>query len=72
MAFIAAASPISALVGADPINPAARAFVHGLRDLEYFDGKNLILEMRSEEGRFLPLRQSRKLRQPNNFDSYRG
>jgi putative tryptophan/tyrosine transport system substrate-binding protein len=52
VAFIAAASPISALVGADPISPAVRAFVQGLRDLGYIDGKNLILEMRSAEGRF--------------------
>jgi putative tryptophan/tyrosine transport system substrate-binding protein len=48
---IAGASPISELVGTDPVNPAARAFVHGLRDLGYVQGKNLVLETRSAEGR---------------------
>jgi len=52
VAFIASTSPVSELIGADPINPAARAFVHGLRDFGYIEGKNLVLEMRSAEGRF--------------------
>ena len=37
--------------GPDPINPAARTFVHGLRDLGYVEGHNLVLERRSAEGR---------------------
>ena len=45
------ASPLSEVVGPDPINPAARAFVHGLRDLGYVEGRNLVLERRSAEGR---------------------
>ena len=52
VAFIGGTARVSELVGADPINPAVRAFVHGLRDLGYIVGKNLILEMRSAEGRF--------------------
>jgi hypothetical protein len=44
--------PISQLVGPDPINPPARAFVHRLLELGYVDGKNLALEMRTAEGRF--------------------
>jgi len=43
--------PTSEVVGPDPINPAARAFVHGLRDLGYVEGRNLVLERRSAEGR---------------------
>ena len=52
VAFIASTSPVAELVGPDPINPAARAFVEGLRALGYFEGRNLVLEWRSAEGRF--------------------
>ena len=44
-------SPVSELAGPDPINPVARGFVHGLRDLGYVEGRNLVLERRSAEGR---------------------
>jgi putative ABC transport system substrate-binding protein len=50
--IIAAASPVSDLAGPDPINPATRAFVHALRELGYVQGKNLVLDIRSAEGRF--------------------
>src|SRR5215467_14215074 len=30
VAFVASTSPVSEFTGADPINPAVRAFVHGL------------------------------------------
>jgi putative tryptophan/tyrosine transport system substrate-binding protein len=43
-------SPLSEMAGPDPIAPNARAFVHGLRDLGYVEGQNLILERRSAEG----------------------
>jgi putative ABC transport system substrate-binding protein len=43
-------SPLSEMAGPDPIVPNARAFVHGLRDLGYVEGQNLILERRSAEG----------------------
>jgi putative ABC transport system substrate-binding protein len=43
-------SPLSEMAGPDPIVPSARAFVHGLRDLGYVEGQNLILERRSAEG----------------------
>src|SRR5688500_932317 len=49
--FVATASPLAEISGPDPANPFARAFVHGLRDLGYVQGKNLILEMRSLEGK---------------------
>ena len=50
--FIAVRSPVSDLVGVDPINPAARGFAHGLRALGYIEGNNLVLEWRSAEGRY--------------------
>ena len=51
VAFIAGLSPVADLKGPDPINPAARAFVHGLRDLGYVQGRNLIMDFHSLEGR---------------------
>jgi putative ABC transport system substrate-binding protein len=47
--FIAWVSPVSDLVGANPNNPGARAFVQALRELGYVEGKNLVLEWRSAE-----------------------
>src|SRR5262245_64514457 len=49
---IATTSPVSELAGPEPINPAVRAFVQGLRVLGYVEGQNLILERRSAEGQF--------------------
>jgi putative tryptophan/tyrosine transport system substrate-binding protein len=43
-------SPLSEMAGPDPEQPSVRAFVHGLRDLGYVEGQNLILERRSAEG----------------------
>src|SRR5262245_2441099 len=45
-------SPISEMVGPEPIHPSARAFVQGLRALGYVEGPNFILERRSAEGHF--------------------
>jgi putative ABC transport system substrate-binding protein len=50
--LILSTSPVASMIGADPSNPAARAFVHTLRSLGYEEGQNLILERRSAEGRF--------------------
>jgi len=50
--LIATTSPVSELAGPEPVNPAVRAFVQGLRVLGYVEGQNLILERRSAEGRF--------------------
>jgi putative ABC transport system substrate-binding protein len=44
--------PVSEMAGPEPVNVAARAFVRGLRALGYVEGRNLILERRSAEGRF--------------------
>jgi putative ABC transport system substrate-binding protein len=49
--FVATTSPLAELTGPDPANPFTRAFVHGLRDLGYVQGKNLVLEMRTLEGK---------------------
>ena len=49
--FVATTSPLAEISGADPANPFVRAFVHGLRDLGYVQGKNLALEMRTLEGK---------------------
>jgi ABC-type uncharacterized transport system substrate-binding protein len=45
-------APVSEMAGSEPVHPAARAFVQGLRALGYVEGQNLILERRSAEGRF--------------------
>ena len=44
--------PVSEMAGPEPVNNGARAFVQGLRALGYVEGRNLILERRSAEGRF--------------------
>jgi hypothetical protein len=43
--------PVSEMTGPEPVNNAARAFVRALRALGYVEGRNLILERRSAEGR---------------------
>jgi putative ABC transport system substrate-binding protein len=44
-------SPVSSMAGTEPAHPVARAFVHGLRDLGYVEGRNLVLIRRSLEGK---------------------
>jgi putative ABC transport system substrate-binding protein len=51
VAFIATTSPLSQLTGPDPANPAMRAFVHALRDLGFVEGRNLVLDIRTLEGK---------------------
>jgi ABC transporter substrate binding protein len=45
-------APASDMAGSDPINHYAKAFVHALRDLGYVEGRNLVLERRSAEGKY--------------------
>ena len=52
VALIFSTSPVSEMAGPDPIHPYARVFVHALRDLGYIEGRNLVLERRSAEGKF--------------------
>jgi putative ABC transport system substrate-binding protein len=49
--FILSVSPISELVGDEPIHPGARGFVEGMHALGYIPGQNLVIEWRSAEGR---------------------
>jgi putative ABC transport system substrate-binding protein len=51
VASISVETPLAHMVGPDPINANTRGLVHGLRDLGWVDGRNLIIEHRSAEGR---------------------
>ena len=51
VAFIAGISPLAELKGPDPVNPAARTFVRRLRELGYVEGRNLVIDFRTLEGR---------------------
>ncbi len=51
VAVIVTTTPVSKLVGPDPIHPGAKAFLHTLRDLGYAEGRNLSVEWRSAEGK---------------------
>ncbi len=50
--LIFSTSQVSAMAGPEPVHPAARAFMQGLRVLGYVEGQNLIVERRSAEGRY--------------------
>jgi putative tryptophan/tyrosine transport system substrate-binding protein len=45
------ASPIAQMLGADPVHPSVRAFLHELRRRGYVEGDNLVFERRSAEGK---------------------
>lgn len=49
--WLFAAVPLNDMGGPDPVDPVSRAFVHGLSDLGYIEGQNLLLERRSAEGK---------------------
>lgn len=51
VAYVATTSPLSELTGSEPLHPGMRAFVHRLRDLGYVDGRNLIMDIRTLEGK---------------------
>jgi putative ABC transport system substrate-binding protein len=50
VARISTEIPLAHNVGPDPVHPFARAFVHGLRDLGWVDGRHVVIEHRSAEG----------------------
>jgi putative ABC transport system substrate-binding protein len=52
VAVVIATSPAETMAGPDPAHPAVSAFVRALRDLGYVEGRNLVLERRSLEGRW--------------------
>jgi putative tryptophan/tyrosine transport system substrate-binding protein len=49
--WLFSAVPLRDMGGSDPVDPVSKAFVHGLRDLGYIEGQNLVLERRSAEGK---------------------
>ena len=51
VALVFGGVPVADMAGTEPNSPIARAFVHGLRDLGWIDGANVIIERRSSEGR---------------------
>ena len=51
VAFIATTSPLLEFVGSNPVHPMARALLQAFRDLGYADGKNLVIDWRSAEGK---------------------
>jgi len=42
--------PVADMAGAEPVERTVRAFVHGLRDLGFVEGRNIVIERRSAEG----------------------
>jgi len=51
VAVILVQSPLAEMTGPDPVHPTIRAFVHKLCALGYSEGRNLILERRTADGR---------------------
>jgi ABC-type uncharacterized transport system substrate-binding protein len=51
IALVLGAAPVAEMLGPDPVHPHVRAFLHGLRDLGYVEGRNILIERRSAEGR---------------------
>jgi putative ABC transport system substrate-binding protein len=51
VALVLTTSPIAEMAGPDPAHPVTRAVLHELRALGYVEGRNLIFERRSAEGK---------------------
>jgi putative ABC transport system substrate-binding protein len=68
VAWIASTSPLSELLGVNPKHLQARAFLQGLRELGYVDGKNLVIEWRSAEGKHEDLPEIIRQLVANNVD----
>jgi len=52
VAFVNTTSPLAEMTGPEPEHPPFRAFLDELRARGWIEGKNLVLERRSAEGRF--------------------
>jgi ABC-type uncharacterized transport system substrate-binding protein len=68
VAWVASTTPLSEMVGATPTHPLSRAFLEALRKLGYADGKNLIIEWQSAEGKFDDLPEIVRQLVANNVD----
>src|SRR5262245_2200762 len=51
IAVVFSHSPLATMMGLEPANPNMRAFLEGLRELGYTEGKNIVVERRALEGR---------------------
>lgn len=52
VALLLTTSPIGEMIGAEPEHPGTRVLLRELRTLGYEEGRNLVLERRSAEGKF--------------------
>ncbi len=50
VAMVLGVAPLAGMLGTDPAIPFVRAFVHGLRDLGWIDGRSVVIERRTAEG----------------------
>jgi putative ABC transport system substrate-binding protein len=50
VAFVHAVIAPAEMAGSDPVSPLARAFVHGLRDLGWVEGRTIVIDRRPAEG----------------------
>ena len=50
-------APVSEMMGPNPVHPLVRSFLDELRALGYVQGRNLVFEPRSAEGRFERFRE---------------
>jgi len=51
VALVFFATPVANMAGSEPKERLASVFIHAMRDLGYVEGKNLVLERRSLEGK---------------------
>ena len=49
-ALVFGSAPLQEMMGSDPINPVARGFMHGLRELGWVEGRTIMIERRTAEG----------------------
>ena len=49
--LIFVSAPLAEMIGPDPVNPLVRALLHELRARGYVEGRNLVFERRSAEGK---------------------